>query len=152
MQPRPRRAARRRATPHRHLLALLALAVTAAQLFVLGHLVFVTHTICEHGALLHVERVPAVDPAAVDPAAVDPPDDRVAARPGKGAGAHHQHCDAFGVRPAVIAVAPSFDAPAPLEGVLLPEQHGARAAVLPIELLSLAPKSSPPRGASSPSV
>jgi hypothetical protein len=146
MHRKPRRAARRRATPHRHLFALLALAVAFVQLVGLGHLVFVTHAICEHGALLHVEHEAVAAPKIDDRPAAE---DRVAARPGQSADGHHQHCDPFAVRPAVVAVAPSFEAPAPFEGVLLPETAVVRAAFPPIDLLSLAPKSSPPRIASS---
>jgi hypothetical protein len=128
----------RNALPQRYFFAFLALAVAMVQLFGLGHLVFVSHAICEHGALLHTDEAAVhADEAARDADGVS------SALPGRGA-EDHQHCDALAVRPAVVAVQPAFDAPAELEGALLPETPRAFAAHPPIAVLALAPKVSPP--------
>jgi hypothetical protein len=140
MDRRRRRTATRKALPQRYFFAFLALAVAMVQLFGLGHLVFVSHAICEHGALLHTEDATVHAEAA---AAARDADGVSSALPGRGA-AEHQHCDALAVRPAVIAVQPAFEAPAELEGALLPETPRALVAHPPIAVLALAPKVSPP--------
>jgi hypothetical protein len=120
---------------HRLVLAVFALALSGVHLVGLGHLLFVTHVICEHGALLHTEEALAhVDepaPADVDSAA-------------PGLGEHHQHCDAFAVETTAVAVEPAFSAPAPLSFLLASEAPASPFAHRPIGLLALAPKASPP--------
>lgn len=118
------------------------------QLFGLGHLIFVTHAICEHGDLLHADV--AARRAEEARAAFDRGIDDGASHAERGRAAEdHQHCDALAVRPAVVSVAPAFDAPADLGTALPPSIPPAAAGHAPIALLSLAPKVSPPARAAS---
>jgi hypothetical protein len=146
MDRRRRSRAPRRTPPHRHLLALIAIAVGLLQVFGLGHLVFVSHAICEHGALLHVEGEAAhADEAPAEAKGV------ASARPGQAA-EDHQHCGALAVRPAVIAVQPAFAAFVPIAIALTEDAPPALDPFPPIGVLALAPKSSPPIRPSFPSV
>jgi hypothetical protein len=144
-----RRKVSRRPPPHRYLLAFFALAMAVAQLFGVGHLVLVSHAVCEHGALFHGTAAEVRHGGEAHAAAV--PRGVSSARPGGAGEGEHQHCDPFGVLPGVVAVAPACDLPAAVESAQLPPTPVARAAFAPIGLLALAPKSSPPR-ASSPDV
>lgn len=125
----------RRHALHRLVLAIFAVALSGLHLVSLGHLLFVTHVVCEHGALLHTEEALAhVDeqaPTGVDSAA-------------PGLGEHHQHCDAFAVETTAVAVQPAFSAPAPPALLLDAEAPASPIAHRPIGLLALAPKASPP--------
>jgi hypothetical protein len=126
--------ARQRPALRRLVLAVFALALSGVHFFGLGHLVFVTHVLCEHGALLHAEDVAHVEEQA--PAGTD------AAAPGSGE--HHQHCDVLAVKTTTLAVQPPFAAPAPISWLLAADAVSPAPAHPPIGLLALAPKASPP--------
>ena len=119
---------------------LVAFVVVVTQLFGLGHMLFVSHTQCEHGELVHEGDVHASHAAAAP--AGDAPGDVV--ERGAGMEREHDHCDALALRPALISVAPSVPALTLLDGFLLPWSVRPRVESRAVALLSLAPKSSPP--------
>jgi hypothetical protein len=139
--PKPPRASRHRA--RQVLFACFALGMVLAQLFAVGHLVFVSHAICEHGALQHADTGAAPRPAEISADAAEATGRAPRALPGRGAG-EHEHCDPFARAPAAIHVDPSFAAPELIQPSLTAWHQGSPFAFETIGLLALAPKSSPP--------
>jgi hypothetical protein len=129
-------------------LVLCALGVVFGQLVSAGHLVFVSHAICEHGSLLHESHAEgASDKASVRAASSS---DEPSASPGPAA-EEHEHCDALALRPATIAVGPAFTLPELIEIGVIEWASTSPLASPPIAILHLAPKGSPPRDRSFPS-
>lgn len=141
----PRRTRGRLASPRRALwLVLFSIGLVAAQLLSAGHLVFVSHALCEHGELTHDEwAAPGAHAERVAPAAADVDPDAPSATTGRDA-AEHDHCDPFAVRPALVSVGPACVVPEVLSEALVPWTAGRPDAERPISILALAPKSSPP--------
>ena len=102
-----------------------------------GHLVFVSHSLCEHGALVHGHHEEAHRHA---------PQGRDAAAASGDAleDSGHDHCEPFAVQSFAVSVGPSCVVPTVLDAELLPWSVRPRPGERSIPLLSLAPKSSPP--------
>lgn len=93
--------------------ALISLGLLVAQAARVGHLALVSHSLCEHGALIHADEVAPAHAAASDheaPLGVDPG----AAHPG------HEHCDPLGLKALAPAVGPACPDCTLLDGELLP--------------------------------
>jgi hypothetical protein len=117
--------------------ALVSLGLVVAQIARLGHMMLVSHSVCEHGALVHGHH-------AEEHHAADRGRDPVATQGEAPADADHEHCDAAGVKAVAVAVGPACVAPTLLDGELLPWSVRPRPDGRAIAILSLAPKNSPP--------
>jgi len=153
LERRPRRArpSALRARPKALASLLVVFGLLFGQLLQLAHLLLVPHQACEHGELTHV-AAPSVTPfvttnlppASAHAARRSGEDPRLVEASGKAAG-EHEHCEPRALCRRDEGVAP-FVGEASLLDVLdlgaLPPAPERR----PIALLSVAPKSSPPRG------
>jgi hypothetical protein len=139
-RPAPSRAARAtgRGGAHRALhVALLALGILFGQGTALIHLLVVPHATCEHGELVEIHASPRAAPLA-DDSAKQP---RVtAAAPGA---TEHEHCNERACLLRVPQIGPALGE-AQLLSVEPATTLGERGETRPVNLLSLAPKSSPP--------
>lgn len=120
--------------------ALVALAATGFGRTL--HFALVPHERCEHGKLVHPRRHGQAHQAAVATVAAAR---ALAWLQGHGVADGHDHCDVKAVPPADV---PQLGVGAPvavLSWVLAPATTPRLAERRPIALLSLAPKSSPPR-------
>src|SRR4051812_1565889 len=109
-QPR-RRTPRRRAVVRAGAVlfaAVVSLGLLVTQLALVGHMVFVSPSLCEHGALVHDHHAEAHPRAAHG--------DTVSAIPGDAPGhAGHDHCDPFALKTLAVRVDPSFVVPTLLD-------------------------------------
>ena len=116
---------------------LVVLATLLTHLFSVGHMVVFSHTRCEHGELVHAGHDHAKSARGGHERGHD------TATQGESVG-DHDHCQASGVMPGVVAT-PEVCAPLTmLDESLLPWSIRDASAVRPESILSLAPKSSPP--------
>jgi len=116
---------------------VVAVGMLLSQVFALGHLVFFTHTRCEHGALVH-GRAHAWQREA--PAA--PSDDRSPIASTGDREPDHDHCDSLATPPA-LAFVKAASADAAWVETLTTRGVRPRAAERSVAILSLAPKTSP---------
>ena len=117
--------------------ALISLGLLVAQAARVGHLLFVSHSLCEHGSLIHAGEVAPPHASASDREEA-PVVDPGAAHPG------HEHCDPLGLKALAPAVGPACPDCTLLDGELLPWSVRPRPGERVISILLLAPKSSPP--------
>ncbi|MEJ7729812.1 MAG: hypothetical protein WKG00_11390 [Polyangiaceae bacterium] len=118
---------------------LLSLSVLLViQLAAMGHLVFVRHSLCGHGAAVHDDHHGVAAPARVR-AGAEP-----AVRPGEPAEGSHEHCDPAGINPALIEATTYALPPTLLDGYLLPFSVRPSAGQGATSVLDFAPRSSPP--------
>lgn len=123
--------------------ALSVFLVALGLLFLQGprlfHLLLISHTTCEHGEL--VEVASDSKHTAIDVWERDSEQDRADAGHGEDAG--HDHCDALALRHLPSDIAKALGAPSLLTiepRAVLSSRDGQR----PVQILSLAPKGSPP--------
>jgi hypothetical protein len=124
---------------------LLSISLLVMHMARLGHMLLVSHEVCEHGALVHAhhdETARHADPAAA------PHGGRAletCAAPGTPASdAGHEHCDPFSLKAISLAVSVPGVTPRLLDGELLPWSVRPSQGEQIIAILSLAPKNSPP--------
>jgi len=118
------------------LLSLSVLLVT--QLAAMGHLVFVRHSLCEHGAAVHDDHHRVATAAHIRTGA------EPAVRPGEPSEGSHEHCDPAGIMPALVQATTYSLPPTLLDGYLLPFSVRPSTGEAPTSILDFAPKSSPP--------
>ena len=122
----------------------LALAATflAAQLLSFSHLLLVQHVTCpEHGELIHIEEAPPVGVQDLSVAQTAVPEVRRAA---VAAGHDHEHCLLIASRRNAVVGQPPEQVPAVGSVALLIAGVPRSPSETSVELLLLAPKSSPP--------
>jgi len=120
-------------------LALSLIVLLASQLAAMGHLVFVQHSICEHGAAVHGGHAVEADRAPLARTGSDP-----AISGGERMERAHEHCDPSGIRPALVQADAYCLAPTLLDEYLLPWSLRPQRTEAPVSALELAPKNSPP--------
>ncbi len=123
-------------------LLVVAVALLFAHVARLGHLVFVPHVRCAHGALVHAHAEPAAGDAAARPG--DAPTRAPVVQASPTADGDHDHCDGLAVAPARIDPPASIAPSAVIAWCAAPDTARPRPAATVVALLSLAPKGSPP--------
>jgi hypothetical protein len=116
---------------------VLAAFVLVSQVARVAHFVLVAHAHCaEHGDIAHSDHAAASDDGSDH-------GESVALRTGE-AGGEHEHCDVLGMPVTPLAVAPSLADASLLDAYLLPWSVRPSVGHRVLDVLDLAPKSSPP--------
>jgi hypothetical protein len=119
---------------------VVALGLLGSLLVQTAHFAFVQHRLCEHGELSHEDEVPLSSRATAREKHDQPAVDTDSSRAEKA----HDHCDALAVRHRLVDAVGCSLGPCTLVSILL-QTIGAGSEERPRTMLSLAPKSSPPR-------